>query len=157
LVDYRSPFQYPHGDWALIGVVQSSEHRPKRYYVRVFRPPLIVVVFFLVLYAIAGMAIGALSGWLISLIIKSGPKGFLKNIFLGSFGFLAGFIGCTFMPWRTNTIVEHLEGGGTVETTMARYQHPERVAIVMAVLLPLLHELYRFKRTQPTDMQSPSD
>jgi hypothetical protein len=121
----------------------------------VFQPPLIVVVFFLVLYAIAGMAIGALSGWLISLITKCGPKGVLRDMFLGSFGFLAGFIGCTFMPWPTNTIVEHLEGGGTVVSTMSRYQHPERVAIVMAVLLPLLHELYRFKRVRTTDIESP--
>jgi hypothetical protein len=37
-------------------------------------------------------------------------------------------------------------GGGTVATTMNTYQHPARVAIVVAVLLPLLHELYRFKR-----------
>ena len=134
---------------------QSSERRPKRYYISVFEPPLIVVILYLVLCAVAGMAIGALSGWLISLITKCGPKVFLRNIFLGSFGFLAGFIGCIFMPWPTNTVVEHLEGGGTVASTMSRYQHPERVAIVMAVLLPLLHELYRFKRARPTDVQSP--
>jgi hypothetical protein len=46
------------------------------------------------------------------------------------------------------TVVDHLEGGGTVATTMSRYQHPERVGIVMAVLLPLLYELYRFKRAR---------
>jgi hypothetical protein len=27
-----------------------------------------------------------------------------------------------------------------------RYQHPYQVAIVVAVLLPFLHELYRLKR-----------
>jgi hypothetical protein len=52
------------------------------------------------------------------------------------------------MPWPSNTVVERLEGGGTVTSTMPRYQHPERVAIVMAVLLPLLHELYRLKRAR---------
>jgi uncharacterized membrane protein YeaQ/YmgE (transglycosylase-associated protein family) len=114
----------------------------------VFELPLIAVIFALVLSAIAGMAIGVLSGWLTSLITKRGSKGTLWNIFLGSLGFLAGLIGCMLIPWPTNTVVENLQGGGTVATTMPRYQHPERVAIVLAVLLPLLHELYRFKRAR---------
>lgn len=84
---------------------------------------------------------------------KCGPGGFLRNIFLGSFGFLAGYVGCIFIPWPTNTVVEPLGGGGTVETTMSRYQHPERVAIVLAILLPVLHELYRYKRARTTDVQ----
>jgi uncharacterized membrane protein YeaQ/YmgE (transglycosylase-associated protein family) len=97
-------------------------------------------------YAIFGMAIGALSGWLTSLITKCGPQGVWKDAFLGLFGYFAGLFGSLLMPWPQNTISEHLEGGGTVTSTMNSYQHPERVAIVMAVLLPLLHELYRFKR-----------
>jgi len=117
----------------------------------VFQPPFIVVIFYFALYAVAGMAIGAFSGWVISLLTKCGPKGLLRDIFLGSFGFLAGFIGCIFMPWPSNTVVEHLDGGGTVASTMSRYQHPERVAILMAVLLPLLHELYRLKQARPPD------
>ena len=107
-----------------------------------------VVIFYLMVYAVAGMAIGALSGWLCSLITRCGPQGVWRDAFLGSFGYLAGFIGCIFMPWPRNTVVERLEGGGSVATTMDAYQHPERLAIVMAVLLPLLYELYRFKRTR---------
>jgi hypothetical protein len=114
----------------------------------VFQTPFILVILYIVLYAVAGMAIGALSGWLISSITKCGSKGFFRDMFLGSFGFLAGYVGCIFMPWPSNTLVEHLEGGGTVASTMSRYQHPERVAIAMAILLPLLHELYRFKRAR---------
>ncbi len=60
---------------------------------------------------------------------------------LGSFGYLAGFFACIFAPWPQNTVVTRLEGGGAVATTMSRYQHPERVAIVIAVLFPLLYEL----------------
>ena len=111
--------------------------------------PLIVVILFLIAYAIAGVAIGAISGWLATLATKCRPQGVWRDALLGSFGFLAGFIGCAFMPWPRNTVVEHLEGGGSVATTMNSYQHPERVAIVMAILLPLLHELYRFKRARP--------
>lgn len=108
--------------------------------------PFAFVIIGLILCAIAGMAIGALSGWLISLVTKCGPKGVLRDAFLGSFGFLAGYIGCIFMPWPRNTVVERLAGGGTVATTVNTYQHPARIAIVVGVLLPLLHELYRFKR-----------
>ena len=118
------------------------DRRPKRYHIRVF--PVLIIA--LILYAIAGMAIGALTGWLTSLIRRSRPRRVLKDAFLGSFGFLAGFFGCVFMPWPENTVVEQLKGGGSVTTTMNTYQHPERVAIVVAVLLPLLHELYWFKR-----------
>ena len=124
------------------------DHRRKRYYIRVFPVSPIVVAFYLIVFAIVGMAIGAVSGWLASLITKCGQQGILKDAFLGSFGYLAGFVGCIFMPWPENTVVEDLGGGGSVATTMNQYQHPERVAIVIAVLLPLLHELYRFKRTR---------
>ena len=113
-----------------------------------FPVPPIVVVLALVLLAIAGMAVGALSGWLTSLITKCGQKGVLRDSFLGSLGFLVGFIGSVYMPWPHNTVVEQLKGGGTVATTISRYQHPYRVAVVMAVLLPLLHELSRRKKAQ---------
>jgi uncharacterized membrane protein YeaQ/YmgE (transglycosylase-associated protein family) len=106
----------------------------------------IVVIIYLLVYALAGMAIGAISGWLGSRITKCGPQGLLRDVFLGSFGYLAGFVGCMLIPWPENTVVEQLKEGGTVHTTMNRYQHPERVAIVIAALLPLLHELYRFRR-----------
>ena len=113
-----------------------------------FAVPVTFVIFALVLCATAGMVIGALSGWLTSLVTKCGPKGVFRNIFLGSLGSLVAFIGCIFVPWPSNTFVEPLESGGTVATTMARYQHPERVAFVVAVLLPFLHEMYRFKRAR---------
>jgi hypothetical protein len=113
--------------------------------------PFILVKFSFVLYAIAGMAIGALTGWLASLISKCNPKAVWRNAFLGSFGFLAGFFVCMFILWPTNTVVESLKGGGSVATTVNRYQHPVEVTIVMAVLLPLLDELYRFKRAHAPD------
>ena len=109
--------------------------------------PVVVVIGFL-LWVLAGMAIGALSGWFVSLATKCGLQGIIKDAFLGSFGFLVGLLGCESMPWPRNTVVEQVEGGGTVATTLNRYQHPYRVAVVVAVLLPLLHELYRLKRAR---------
>jgi len=109
-----------------------------------------VVVITVIACAIGGATIGALTGWLTSLTTKCGPKGLWKNASLGSFGFLAGFLVCACVPWPTNTVVGRLEGGGMVATTMNRYQHPERVAVAIAILLPALHELYRFKRARIT-------
>lgn len=54
------------------------------------------------------------------------------------------------MPWPRNTISYQTKEGVLVTSTMNTYQHPERVAIVVAVLLPLLHELYRLKRARTT-------
>jgi hypothetical protein len=119
------------------------------YDIRVFPIPLFVVIIMLMLFAIIGAAVGALSGKLGSLITKCGPQGVSKDALLGSLGFLAGFFGSVFMPFPRNTIVQRLPGGGTVETSMNSYQHPGRVAFVVAFLLPLLYELYRFKRTRP--------
>jgi hypothetical protein len=113
-----------------------------------FPVPAVVVIIYLVVYAIAGMGIGALSGWLVSRITKCGPQGLLKDSFLGSFGYLGGFLGCILTPWPRNTVVEQLKSGGSVATTMNSYQHPERVAVVTAILLPLLYELYRLKRAR---------
>lgn len=79
--------------------------------------------------------------------MKGDPLGLEKDAFLGACGFLAGFIGCAYVPWPKNTVVEILPSGVATATTMNRYQHPARVAIVMAVLLPLLHEVYRHKQT----------
>jgi hypothetical protein len=103
-----------------------------------------VVVF--IGFAIFAMAIGALTGWPAWLTTKGGPGGLWIDLFLGSFGFLAGLLGSILMPWPRNPVYEKLDSGVTMASTMNRYQHPKRVAIVMAVLLPLRHELYRFKR-----------
>ena len=111
-----------------------------------FLAPIPIVIMFLVVYALAGMAIGALTGWITSLMTRCTRQGILKDAFLGLFGFLAGFVGCIFMPWPRNTISYSLDGGGVATSTMNTYQHPERVAIVVAVLLPVLHELYRWRK-----------
>ena len=113
-----------------------------------FPVPWFVVAFYFAAYATVGMAIGAATGWLISrLRIGRQPK-ILNDALLGLFGYLAGFFGCIFIPWPRNTVINQLPGGGTVVTTMSRYQHPERVAIVIAVLLPLLYEISRGRVVQ---------
>jgi H+/Cl- antiporter ClcA len=107
---------------------------PTRYDTNVLPVPSVVIVFTLLAYAVAGMAIGAFSGWLASLITKCRPRLVLRGAFLGSFGFLAGFIGCIFMPWPTNTIIEPLEGGGAVTTTMNMSKHVAHIELLLSWL-----------------------
>jgi uncharacterized membrane protein YeaQ/YmgE (transglycosylase-associated protein family) len=79
------------------------------------------------------MVIGAITGWLGSRIMQSGTGGVIKDSVLGSLGYLGGFFACA----------------------PTRYEHPERVAVVVAILLPVLHEWYRSRRKRAvTDLTS---
>jgi hypothetical protein len=115
-----------------------------------FPVPWPVIALFVVAYAAVGLTVGAATGWLISLYRPEVQRKILTDAILGSLGFVAGFFGCAFVPWPQNTVVEQLSGGATVATTMSRYQHPELVAVVIAVVLPLLYELFRRRDRQTT-------
>lgn len=111
-----------------------------------FPTPWPVVALYLVAYAIVGMTIGVITGWLVSLLTRSGRRKLLNDAILGTLGYLAGFFACIFVHWPRNTITYRLEGDTQVSSTMNTYQHPERVAIVTAIVLPLLYELYRLRK-----------
>jgi hypothetical protein len=117
-----------------------------------FSVPWPSVVVFVVAYALAGMVIGIISGWFFSRITKGRRPGLVKDALLGSFGYVGGIIICALLPWPENTVVEQLPGGGSVATTMSRYQHPQRVAVVLAILFPLLLELYKWKKDKPAEL-----
>ena len=104
--------------------------------------PLVVTIAFAALYAVIGGVLGILSGWLTALALKS-PRRLKVDAGLGSAGFLLGGFISFVMPWHTNTITYELSGGTHVTSTMNNYQHPERVAVVVAIILPILYELYR--------------
>jgi uncharacterized membrane protein YeaQ/YmgE (transglycosylase-associated protein family) len=114
-----------------------------------FPVPWPIVVMYVVASALAGIAIGAITGWVASRMTKGRRPGLAKDALFGLFGYVGGIIGCALMPWPENTVVEQLPGGGSVATTMSRYQHPERVAVVLAILFPLLLELYKWKKRKP--------
>jgi hypothetical protein len=48
----------------------------------------IFVAIYLAAYALAGMVIGVITGWMVSLTTRCGSQGLLKDTFLGSFGYL---------------------------------------------------------------------
>jgi hypothetical protein len=85
----------------------------------------IVFAMYTAMYSVLGMVIGALVGLLASLVTGFGSKAILKDAYLGAIGLVGGFIGCMSTPWPRKAFI---------------------VAIATAVLLPALHEGYRFTR-----------
>jgi hypothetical protein len=118
-----------------------------------FPLPWPLVALSVAVYAAVGLAIGAATGWIISQRRLALERKIRIDAMLGSLGFVAGFVGCVLIPWPQNTVVEQLPGGGTVATTMSRYQHPELVAILTALLLPLLYELSRLRKRHATALR----
>jgi hypothetical protein len=100
-----------------------------------------------VMATLTGMAIGVVSGCLGSLILRLGWRGALWDAPLGAVGFVGGFVGSVLMPWPQNTITYKV-GDTVVSSTMNSYQHPYSVALVLAVLLPVLREFYRLRRSR---------
>jgi hypothetical protein len=98
-----------------------------------------IVTLFLLLHALAGMAIGALTGWVVCLVATIRSKALVADGVLGTFGYFAGFIGCV-LVWPKNTM------------TYGTGPNPEWAAVVGAVLLPLLNELYRRKTRRITSL-----
>jgi uncharacterized membrane protein YeaQ/YmgE (transglycosylase-associated protein family) len=92
-------------------------------------------------YVIVGFLLGALSGWITARLLKSRQRALLDGI-LGTAGFLLGLL-VIFMPWHRNTIAYEFSNGIKVTSTSNQYQHPERVAVVAAVVLPMLQEVWR--------------
>jgi uncharacterized membrane protein YeaQ/YmgE (transglycosylase-associated protein family) len=89
----------------------------------------ILFAIYLVVYGVVGMVIGALTGLWASLITGYDSKRILKDAFLGWIGLEAGFFGCRSWP-----------------------RYAIAVAIGTAVLLPALHEVYRFTRAREGDL-----
>jgi hypothetical protein len=104
-------------------------------------------VYLTVMATLTGMAIGVVSGRLACLVLRLSWCGALWDASLGAVGFVGGFVGSVLMPWPRNTITYKL-GDTVVSSTMNSYQHPYRVALVLAVLLPVLREFYRWQRSR---------
>jgi len=68
--------------------------------------------------------------------------GVIRDSFLGAFGYLAGFYACILSPWPRHTASEGF--AGALRLTMNL--HSERVSMVVAIVLPVLHEWYRSRR-----------
>ena len=107
----------------------------------------VLAFYFLPICVVVGSVVGALIGFSCFLLFKFEVRAIIKDALLGASGFLMGIIGCALVPWPRNTITYYVDQT-QVQSTMDRYQHPEAVAFVLAALLPLLHELWRFKQSR---------
>jgi hypothetical protein len=110
--------------------------------------PIVVVLGYIVIAAVGGI-IGTLAGVAFSTVLKIGLRGVTKDAFLGAIGSVASVIGCAIVPWPRNTVSQSLGPGLHLETTLNRFQHPYIAATVVAVILPVVHEVFRHRRKQP--------
>ena len=108
------------------------------------------VVFGYVLMGLLGAIVAVFSGVLISAAFKSRIQGAVvaKDALLGAMGSVITVILCATIPWPWNTVTTTLGPGVRVETSMSRFQYPYIAAVVVAIVLPALHQLIRSKRAR---------
>ena len=114
--------------------------------------PIVVVVGYIIIAALGGI-IGSLAGVASSMVFKIGLRGTIKDALLGAIGSVVTVIGSAIVPWPRNTVSESLGSGLHVETTMNRFQHPYIAATVAAIILPVVHELFRLRLGRPARKQ----
>ena len=102
------------------------------------------VIIVLILVAIIGLIIGMLSGLLTSLILGIGRKGFWKDALLGGIGTFVGLFSAYTVPWPEYTITT----SSGIQETMSRFPYPFLVAYVVAAMLPIIRQTYRYKRSR---------
>ena len=95
------------------------------------------------LEAVVGISIGAVIALLVIRVTKR-PTLILLDAILGAIGFVGGAVASARLPYKLNTVTKRV-GDTVISTTMRHYQHPYRAALLLAVLLPVLYELYRLK------------
>ena len=92
--------------------------------VHIFRTLLgVVFVLWSIACVIAGAAIGVASGWLTSFLTLKDSGELRYDALMGSCGFFVGFWGCLLIA--------------------RSYKHPIGVAVVAAIVLPVLYQLSR--------------
>jgi hypothetical protein len=108
-----------------------------------------VLIRLVVSAAVVGGAIGAGIGVAMSVLTKQSrlDRAALIDTMLGAIGFAGTRIVLALAPIPAETVTRHV-GNAIITTTVKRYQYPNRVAFPLAVLLPLLFELFMFKRRQ---------
>ena len=100
-----------------------------------FSVPNSVVVIFLFVDALLGMATGALICTIACLCMRLQIRGILKDALLGVLGFFIGFITCVAVS-PLNTVTSNAG------------PNPNVFAFAGAAVLPLLREVYRFKHSR---------
>jgi len=95
------------------------------------------------LEAVVGLSIGGIIGLAVILVTKKTAL-VLIDALLGAIGFIGGAVATARVPYRMNTVSKRV-GDAIISTTVRHYQHPYRIALLAAVLLPVIYELCRLK------------
>ena len=99
----------------------------------------------IILALACGLAVGFFTGILASRMLRLPlrARSILIDALLGALIFPLTFELVWLIPWRTTSTYRT---GETVVTSIStHYSHPGRIAVGMAILLPLLHEVIRFR------------
>jgi hypothetical protein len=121
----------------------------------VFPIPPVVAGLFASVYTVAALIVGAAISLGVSFALKRKKFRFISGALLGALGFWLGLIGCLLMPWPENTVVYYV-GDTRVTETANRFQHPFAVAYVVAVLVPLIYEILRWKHSRTGANSAPT-
>jgi hypothetical protein len=109
-----------------------------------------IVVFSMVAVSLIGAVLGVLSGLLSSLILKLSLRGTWKDAVLGAVAVPIGFALVFITPWPENTARRPIGGGVEMTETTRMFPHPLLFAYILAAILPVLRNLYRFRRARGT-------
>ena len=88
--------------------------------------------------ALAACLVGTAVGWATSLAFRTGARGLGIDAILGVTGFFGGFVFASALPWRGC-----YDSDGWTLCNMFPYVW--QVAWATAILLPVVHQMYRFK------------
>lgn len=94
------------------------------------------------------MVVGALTGIFTCLLLrlKIRLRSMILDGLLGSIAFPLAFEGFFLLPGNNTLTYHKTYSFGGVTPSGHYYDDPDFVAYIAAILLPLLHELYRFKK-----------
>jgi hypothetical protein len=98
-----------------------------------------------------GLATGAFTGLFASRMLRLPPgfRSILIDALLGAVIFPLSFEIVWRIPWRNTTTARM---GDTIVTTIStHYQHPGEIAFGLAVLLPLVHEMIRYRLARKSE------
>jgi DMSO reductase anchor subunit len=105
-----------------------------------------VVVFGYIVIAFVGAVLGTGSGMLLWAILKHRTHWGVTDALLGAIGAVLTVTACAIVPLPRNTVSRSVGPGLTVETALNRFQHPYIAAIIVALALPALRQLFVIKR-----------
>jgi len=103
---------------------------------------------------VVGAATGALIALIADRISKRGKPALLVDTILGAIGFAGGAIGFAFLPAIQHSTTTRA-GGIIIHTTTRNYSEAYQLAFGVASLMPVVYEMYRYRRARRDGQRGP--